>query len=186
MKQPAHAASVAAVGPSNQTQALAVALYDAGSSTAVTAPVAPPNPSAALPPVGSAPTLVQANRASPIAHAASCWGPVKSYWVHTIAGGANVASLTETNPSWCGNGSSISFGFNNWDHQTWSNYPYCLTNVSNHQGWDQHPAWAHGGLWGTTGVYSLAIVCIPILGSEHVTLRVAANGYWDRYDDFGF
>jgi hypothetical protein len=173
MTPPAKAADASApsVGPSVQTQALAVALYEAGSSSGdSTAP----------------PTALSVDRAGPIAHAASCWGPAVSKWWHNIAGGATVARLTVTNPSWCGNGSSITYGAGNWDHQPWSNYPYCLTSVSNHQGWDKYPSWGHGGIWGTAGVYTIPFVCAPILGSNHATLRVAANGYSDHYDDFGF
>lgn len=170
----AHAAD-ALSGPTPSQQALAVALYDAGSASEDATQSNLPVPS----------FTADVARA-PIAKAAGCWGPARDTWRHTIAGGANVVSLTETNPSWCGNGSSITFGHDNWDHKPWSQYPYCLTNVSNHQGWDHYASWAHGGIWGTTGIYTIAFVCAPILGSEHATVRVAANGYHDGYDDFGF
>lgn len=171
-RRTAHSASGAQTGPTPAQQALAVAMYQAGGVTETVTPS----------PVGE-PAF-----SSDMAVAAStkCRGPAKSYWSHSIAGGATVASLTETNPSWCGNGSSITFGHDNWQHKPWSNYPYCLTSVSTHQGWDKYPAWAHGGMWATTGVYTIALVCAPILGSEHTTLRVAANGYRDHADDFGF
>lgn len=87
--------------------------------------------------------------------------------------------------SWCGNGSSIT-SIDGWGHHTWSQYPYCITDTSTQGGWDVYPSWQHGGQWGTTGLYTLAIVCAPILGSSHATMRVAANGYWDEYDDFGY
>jgi hypothetical protein len=177
----AHAAD--AGGPTPDQQELAVALYDAGDSEQLQSgsPAVGPPPGAPLGPLAGA-----ARAHLPRAHAASCWGPARATWIHTILGGAHVAQLTEVNPSWCGNGRSISFGAGNWDHKTWAQWPYCMTNVSNHQGWDRYPVWAHGGIWGTSGVYTVALVCVPILGSSHATVRVAANGYWDRYDDFGF
>jgi hypothetical protein len=172
--------------PTISQDALAEALYNAGSGTAQSALVAPPS-SASSPPAQTAATSGLRTAHAPTATAASpCWYGAESDWSHTIAGGATVVWLKEINPQWCGNGSSITYGHDNWEHPNWSNYPYCLTSVNNEQGWDINPSWAHGRQAATTGIYSPAIICVPILGSEHVTVRVAASGYWDRYDDFGY
>jgi hypothetical protein len=172
------AAAADAVGPTAQQQALAIALYRAGSNSGEEEMV--PAPSEAAPPPAF---LTDAARA----HAAGCWGQIRSTWSHTIAGGAVVVWLRDINDGWCGNGSTITYGSHNFDRTQWAQYPYCLTNMSFRQGRDGTGyRWAHSGHWGTTGVYTGALLCLPILGSEHATLRIAANGYWDRYDDYGF
>jgi hypothetical protein len=61
-----------------------------------------------------------------------------------------------------------------------------MTDVNYEGGWDTYPSWAHGREGSTAGVYSIAVVCIPILGSQHVTNRLAANGYHDKVNDFGY
>jgi hypothetical protein len=157
--------------PSVHEDALAEALYNGGSPAEN----------------GNGPTTtLSATPALTTSSLGTCWGPVRWRWSHTILGGATVVWIQTSNQQWCGNGSRITYGENNWLFPNWSNYPYCLTDISHHGGWDVYPNWAHGGQWATTGMYSGAFVCVPILGSEHATLRVDRYGGWDHYDDFGF
>jgi hypothetical protein len=176
-------------GPTADQQALAVALYQSGTVVADT-PAGSTLPAPA-PPTGIAPSgptpMLSMFRSAPIAHSASCWGRESSWWNHTVPGGAIVAKLEKFNYGWCGTGSQLTSGAYNFDHWQWAQYPYCLANESNRQGPDGTSGnWAHGGIWATTGIYSVAVVCVPILGGEHAVLRIAGNGYWDRYDDYGF
>ncbi len=148
--------------------------------------VAPPQADAALPAVGSS---LDAGLYEPnfiFAHAAGCYAKEESVATHTIGGGANVIQLYATTSGWCGNGQTITSGEDDFANHLWSQYPYCNTDVENHSGWDGSHAWAHDGVWATQGIYTIAIVCAPVLGSMHATIRIAANGYWDKYDDFGF
>jgi hypothetical protein len=182
MRRSARAAdTTTAAGPDASQQALAVALYQEGSSAGQVTGAAP---AVAAPGGAAAATFGSDVRAR---SASACWGTISSDWWHTIAGGAIVARVNKYNYGWCGTGSRITSGEYNFNHYFWAQYPYCLTNESNNQGWDGTSYdWAHGGAWATTGVYTVALVCVPILGGEHATLRIAGNGYWDRYDDYGY
>lgn len=95
-----------------------------------------------------------------------------------------VAWLYTAMPAWCGIPNveityNASPQFASWD---WG--PYCLTSKNTLWGWDVYPRWQHGGNWAEVGV-SYAFGCLGVRGF-HATLRIAANGYWDNYDDFGF
>jgi hypothetical protein len=182
MQRHASVADATPAGPSATQQALATALYQEGQAgNASDGPAnvaAPPSPSPA--PVFSTQFM---------AHAASgCHGQEWSKWWHTIAGGAIVSRVEKTNYGWCWNSTNhLTSGTYNFDHHIWAQYPYCMMNESERQGPDGASGqWAHGGAWATTGIYSVAIVCVPILGGEHAVLRVAGGGYWDKTDDYGF
>jgi hypothetical protein len=176
-KRPARAADdgAPAVGPSEAQQALAIAMYQAGSEEV-------PDPVAVAPPSPFGPLMTSDVES----HSAACWGHINSVWHHDTAGGAEVENLGVGLAGWCGNGSTITYGSHSFYSYDWAQYPYCHTNDEFNQGWDGSYRWAHARVGDTAGVYTLAVVCVPILGSQHRALRIAANGHWDRYDDWGF
>lgn len=116
-------------------------------------------------------------------YAGYCYGGEHSQTNYNTAIGT-IAWVYTSMPVWCGvpNG-YISYnaapGFAQW---SWG--PYCLESQNHLWNWDAYPKWQHGGNWAEVGV-SYVWGCAGIRG-VHATLRIAANGYWDTYDDFGF
>jgi hypothetical protein len=115
------------------------------------------------------------------AHATGCWGYTWSKLTWS-AFGATIGWIEKTVSGWCGNGYSESdWG---WGHATYSWGPYCLASVNNLHGWDVYPTWLHGIITADLGV-SYPWGCAGISGG-HAALRIAANGYHDNVDDWGF
>lgn len=178
------------VGPTAIQAALAAILYQDGATQV--------NPS-----IPANPPLAVTATTNSVFNSNPCWGPHDTEATHTIAGGAVVVEMKITNPEWCGNGSTLSYGVHNWTPYAWTNWPYCgqpnggsgSINFNNGSAaWDQGSdgssgGWAHARLAATIGEYPLGIpigsVCVTILGSVNDYMRVAANGYWDGYDDWG-
>lgn len=72
-----------------------------------------------------------------------------------------------------------------WGHTTWAWGPYCIGNFETPHGWDAYPSWKHGGVWGNVGV-TYPWGCGSLSSGGHAVIRIAANGYEDFYDDYGF
>ena len=128
--------------------------------------------------------VTRTKRATPGGATASsyCWGSRYNQYIWQIAGGANVAWIYVRANGWCGNGSSITW-YGGGTFANWSWGPYCITNYNTNYSWDVPWSWIHMGTWGSVGV-SYPWGCFG-LKSNRVTLRIAANGYWDYYNDFG-
>jgi hypothetical protein len=180
---PARAADGSQPGLTPDRAALAVALYNGGTTyeDTTSGDSGLPEPS---PPTGAS---FIGDMQSVVAHAAGCWGRISSKWSHSIAGGAIVERVEDWGGGWCGNGSQITYGSHNFYAHFESQYPYCQIDRDFWQGWDGTSGrWAHSMASATNGFYTIAVACVPVLGSAHRNLRIAGNGYWDRYDDYGF
>jgi hypothetical protein len=117
------------------------------------------------------------------AHAAGCWNGAWNQWTWRTAWGSAIGWLYSRYNTWCGNGYAIYYATGP-TFARWAWGPYCITNGNLADAWDVWPTWIHIGNWGTLGV-SYPWGCLGIKGG-HAVVRVAATGYWDTYDDFGF
>lgn len=119
----------------------------------------------------------------PLAHAAACWGSADSQWNWTLWG-SEVGWLYTRENGWCGNGTSITwYGgafFSNW---AWG--PFCVDDWNTNFSWDIPFSWLHAGSWGSLAYDYGPAGCLFPFNGGHATIRYAANGYWDRYDDYG-
>lgn len=116
------------------------------------------------------------------AHAAGCWNGVWDQWYWRTPWGSTIGWLYVALSVWCGDGYAISYDAGV-TLATWAWGPYCMSNVFHANAWDYWPVWIHMGQWGSLGVpYPWG--CAGLKGG-HAILRVAGNGYWDTYDDFG-
>jgi hypothetical protein len=97
--------------------------------------------------------------------------------------GGNIGWIYVRNNGWCGNGSAITW-YDGPTYAAWSWGPYCWTSKGSDYSWDVYPSWIHAAHWGEFGV-SYPWGCGGIRGGKAV-LRFAANGRWDRYNDYGF
>lgn len=123
-----------------------------------------------------------------VAHTAGCWGAggsVWTAWYFAIPGGAGVGHISIIASGWCGNGSSM-YGSpqGQFFFRSDSSTGFCFMSPGNQDpgSWLQFYGWWHGGYWRTMGTDTFAFGCTSIFGTDsgHATLRVAANGYWDR------
>lgn len=84
---------------------------------------------------------------------------------------------------WCGNGYAIT-SWNGPFWSTWSWTGYCLSENFRGFAWDVYPSWIHAlfehsvGNWTPWGCITFGSISAPV--------RIAANLYWDGYDDWGF
>jgi hypothetical protein len=116
----------------------------------------------------------------------SCWfvGSYVGYrWTFKEAG-KPVAWIEEDHNFWCGNGSRITQnGLAFYDRQ-WEQFPFCVSVTDSIQGWDApYHSWAHGGIWASQGIWTPWGTC-GTYQSGHAVVRIAANGYFDFYNDF--
>jgi len=149
-------------------------------------------PGGTVAPDGPGPLPASAAAADVRAHAASCYGVGQgpsTDRVNFYEGSIKVGWAEKDHGYWCGNGYSITdlgganFGYY---HKTWTPdlTPYCIVLPFNVNGWDApHAQWAHGGLTAHEGNYTPWTSCVTFL-SGNAVVRIAANGYWDRYWDF--
>ena len=119
-----------------------------------------------------------------------CWGDRESTEDLTIAGGANVVSGSVVVDGWCqGPGHQAIVSVAGWQYPHWSWGPHCVGNDADYHGPDgswvgSNSTWAHA-LHTFSGGVSYAFGC-GYLRSGEDALRIAYNGYWDNYDDWGF
>jgi hypothetical protein len=119
-----------------------------------------------------------------------CWGDRETTENLTIAGGANVVSGSVVVDGWCqGPGHQAIVSVAGWQYPHWSWGPYCVGNDTDYHGPDgswvgSNSTWAHA-LHTFSGGVSYAFGC-GYLRSGEDALRIAYNGYWDNYDDWGF
>jgi hypothetical protein len=100
--------------------------------------------------------------------------------------GAAVGRITTVEGGWSGTGTYISWVAQPTFPKPWSYGPYCINSYESHWGWDGNTvAWMHFGAWGALGA-SYVWGCGTIGSYSHATIRIAASGYIDSYDDFGF
>jgi hypothetical protein len=126
---------------------------------------------------------VSAARVRTRAHAAGCYGSPSSQWTWWVAG-ATAGWVYVRQNGWCGSGGVI---WNLGGYATfasWSWGPFCLTGKGAAYSWDVWPSWVHMAHWATFGL-SYPWGCFGYSGGK-APLRIAWNGYWDRYNDFGF
>ena len=116
------------------------------------------------------------------AHAAGCYGSPWTQLNWTEFGGT-VAWIYMRVNGWCGSGGRIYWTggptFASW---TWG--PFCLGGKGADWSWDVNPSWIHGAHWASLGT-SYPWGCFTYSGGK-VVIRIAWNGYWDRYNDYGF
>jgi hypothetical protein len=84
---------------------------------------------------------------------------------------------------WCGNGTTITWHGGPAKVGPYAGGPYCVSGYSAPSAWDVPFSWIHVGAFGELGV-SYAFGCAG-LEPMKAAVRVAANGYWDTYNDFG-
>jgi hypothetical protein len=120
----------------------------------------------------------------------NCFGGVSSRENWNIVGGATVAWVQVGVEGWCaGPGNQAIVSVNSWTFPSWVNFPYCLASQGDYHGPDgsyvgSNSTWAHGLHTGQVGV-SYPWGCGGLKSFE-AALRIAYNGYWDTYDDWGF
>ena len=152
-----------------------------------TAPMAPFRPRR-LPLAASA--SGSAGAAAPAAAAAAasgCHNPVVVQ--HTWTAKDIIAGWVITRiDGWCWSNGYIT-STQGWAFPKYQAYGTCMTNeYSTHGGYgarnsNGNTAWAHGGHWATIG-FKVGGSCLGPYYSA--TLRIAGDGYYDNYDDFGF
>jgi hypothetical protein len=136
----------------------------------------------ASPPSGKSPPAFAARQRHVKAHAAGCYGSPSNQWTWTVAG-ANVGWVYVRENGWCGSGGRITwYGGPTFAH--WTQFPWCLTGEGTDYSWDVYPSWIHMAHWGTLGL-SYPWGCAGYYGGK-APVRIAWNGYWDRYNDYGF
>ncbi len=115
-----------------------------------------------------------------------CWSVgshIGNRYTFTVAG-KKVAWFEEDHNYWCGNGYSITQNGLGFYTRQWVQFPWCLNVTSKLSGWDgPHSSWAHGGIWASLGLTTPWDTC-GTYKTGHVVLRIAANGYYDYYDDY--
>ena len=113
------------------------------------------------------------------AHGADCWNDA---W-GSLVEWSGVAWLYVRSNAWCGDGYAITwYGWATFAEWTWGSI--CFTDRGENYSWDAYPSWIHMATWGEAGV-SYVWGCLGISGGK-ATERIAANGYWDFYNDYGF
>ncbi len=136
----------------------------------------------ASPPSGKSPLAFAARTRHARAHAAGCYGSPNERWTWTVAG-VKVGWVYVRANGWCGSGGRITwYGGATFAH--WTQSPWCIAGEGTDYSWDRYPSWIHMMNWGTLGL-SYAWGCAGYHGGK-ANLRIAWNGYWDSYDDFGF
>ncbi len=131
---------------------------------------------------------VQAARHRPRAHAAdACWSGAWTMEEWAIAPGAIVGWVYANAGAWCGRYGwwLYWYGGPTLAQWSWGGGDFCMANINQSFTWDVYPTWIHTGEWGTLGL-SYPWGCWGVFGSGRAVVRIAANGYWDTYDDFGF
>ena len=89
---------------------------------------------------------------------------------------------------WCGNGSAITFEAGpggGGTYPEWAFGGWCLTNEIRDHSWDIFASWIHMRHTATVGV-SYAFGCFGYLETATSILRIAANGYYDYHNDYGY
>ncbi len=118
-----------------------------------------------------------------VAHAAGS-GNVCGYFQGNVdtwsEAGANTVVWYKDEDGWCGSSSSAG----NWNHYLWTWGPFCLGAINTDNGWDGSRSWIHGYYSGTVGL-SYAFGCADIYATGTSFLRIANNGYYDWYNDWG-
>ena len=84
---------------------------------------------------------------------------------------------------WCGQSGYI-YWYGGPTFASWAWGIYCFANHGENYSWDGYPGWIHMANWASLGV-SYPWGCAGISGGK-VVIRIAWNGYWDRYNDYGF
>jgi hypothetical protein len=67
---------------------------------------------------------------------------------------------------------------------SWTWGPFCLGGKGEDYSWDPKPSWVHMAHWASLGS-SYPWGCFTYSGGK-VVIRIAWNGYWDTYNDYGF
>lgn len=155
-------------------------------SSGLTIVVTPPAtmPSSGVPAVASASTSqsITANIAS------ACWYTGSHIWdiQKFYLGPAQIGDVEKDHSYWCGNGYSITDdALAGYYHKgPDSTPPYCQATINTDNGWDAaHSAWAHGHYITHFGEFTPWTTCVTWTAGD-VAVRIAANGYWDKVDDF--
>ena len=119
-----------------------------------------------------------------VAHAAGCTGAgIANYEEFAVAPEAVVGWIYIREQGWCYNGYSMTWLGGSFGTQ-WSWGPFCWTGLAENYSWDVEWSWVHMARWGSLGI-SYPWGCGGLWGGK-VPIRIAANGYWDFYNDYGF
>jgi hypothetical protein len=116
------------------------------------------------------------------AHAAGCYGNPWSQTNWTVFGGT-IGWLYVRENGWCGQSGYITW-YGGATFAAWAWGPYCFASKGADYSWDGYPSWIHMAHWGYLGV-SYPWGCLGASGGK-VQIRIAWNGYWDEYNDYGF
>jgi len=182
-------------GPSPMDYALGVALGSYGSTAAGTESVATGTDPLAMydTDTGDSTNIPPNDQGDPVtanyvANGSSCWyvGSHVSNWVGWKEAGVVVIKLTKGHNYWCGNGYSItSNGIAGFYSKPWAQFPWCAGDIDRMTGWDApHYQWAHSRIDAHFGLLTPWFSCAGFFGSDGITLRIAANGHHDWYNDF--
>ncbi|MFI5270558.1 MAG: hypothetical protein ACHQT9_00750 [Candidatus Saccharimonadales bacterium] len=116
------------------------------------------------------------------AHSSGCYGSPADEWYWTVAG-ATVAWIYVRENGWCGSSGRITwYGGPTFAH--WSQGPFCIGGMQTNYSWDAYPSWIHMAIWGSLGA-SYPWGCLTYHGGK-TQVRIAWNGYYDLYNDYGF
>jgi hypothetical protein len=127
------------------------------------------------PPAGSA-------RVKHRAHSAGCYGSPWSQTNWTVWGSV-IGWLYVRENGWCGQSGYI-YWYGGATFASWAWGPYCFASKGADYSWDYYPSWIHMAHWGSLGV-AYPWGCLGASGGK-VQIRIAWNGYWDEYNDYGF
>jgi hypothetical protein len=116
------------------------------------------------------------------ARAAGCYGWPWTQETFTEFG-VTVAWIFVRENGWCGSGGRITW-LGGPTFADWTGLGFCKTGHGENYTWDGSVAWVHMANWGSFGI-SYPWGCASYHGMK-VVERIAWNGYWDRYNDYGF
>lgn len=118
----------------------------------------------------------------------TCWYNGSHIWsiVKWYIGPVYIGNVEKDHNFWCGNGSSITQnGLPGYYHKgPTAAPPYCQVTIDMTNAWDApNNSWAHGEILTHIGEFTPWTSCVTWDAMDPV-VRIAANGYWDTYNDF--
>lgn len=130
-------------------------------------------------------TVHSASAASVKAHAAGCYGSVAEQDQWYVKGiGTVIAWIYVRVNGWCGNPGVNIYWSGGPTFANWAWGPFCFAGLQTNWSWDIFPRWIHTAIWASQGV-PYPFGCLGLHGGK-TQIRIAASGYADTYNDYGF
>lgn len=124
----------------------------------------------------------------PVAHTAGCWGSWAADTYYLWFGSEVIAWDFARENGWCGGWNGYAWVITWLGGPTFAEWQwkpvFCAAPLSTNYTWDGSTSWVHMADWQADGVvYPWG--CLLYWNLKAV-VRIAGNGYWDTYDDYGF